>query len=154
MARIEAVSRRVYGQSPALRSISLCPLQIDAKSREVRLNDRAVSVTAKEFDLLYALASQPERVISRKDLMVQVWDTEEIASSRTIDTHVSSLRAKLGASEWIITVRGVGYRIGYGPNNSKRSSSAHNGSSSTEAPHPLAQRLRHFDLTGLQAPRS
>jgi DNA-binding response OmpR family regulator len=69
--------------------------------------------SAKEFDLLYILAANPERVVSRKDLMKKVWESDGVMCSRTIDTHVSSLRAKLG-SEWIVTVRGVGYRIGQG----------------------------------------
>ncbi|BAU83964.1 two component transcriptional regulator, winged helix family [Streptomyces laurentii] len=113
MARVRAVLRRVSPRTAgAPESISLRPLHIDGRSREVHLNGRLVDMTSKEFELLYALASTPERVVSRKELMAKVWETDRAASSRTIDTHVSSLRAKLGSSRWIVTVRGVGYKIG------------------------------------------
>ena len=114
IARVQAVLRRGQPRRPARQDISLRPLHIDGRAREVRLHGRVIKVTAKEFELLYALASNPENVLSRKELMAQVWEDTWAQSSRTLDTHVSSLRAKLGASRWIITVRGVGYRIGQG----------------------------------------
>jgi len=113
MARVEAVLRRAYRPTPPLQSISLCPLHIDSRARKVHLNNREIPVTVKEFDLLYVLAANAEKVMSREDLMKSVWKTNGSMRTRTLDTHVSSLRAKLG-SEWIITVRGVGYRIGRG----------------------------------------
>lgn len=113
-ARIEAVMRRTNARSEPTRSISMGPLHIDGRSREVRLHGGSVNLTAKEFELLHILASDPENVISRKELMGRVWDTSWADSSRTIDTHVSSLRAKLGAGTWVITIRGVGYRMGHG----------------------------------------
>ncbi|MFC7310327.1 response regulator transcription factor [Streptomyces monticola] len=114
LARMEALIRRAYPWQEGPCSISLHPLYIDGRSREIRLDGRLIDATAKEFDLLYTLATHPEKVVSRKELMVKIWERDATESSRTIDTHVSSLRAKLGASEWIVTVRGVGYRIGYG----------------------------------------
>ncbi|OII65747.1 DNA-binding response regulator [Streptomyces sp. CC53] len=113
MARIEAVMRRVRPRPPAAHVITSGPLTIDARTRQVRLDGRPVEVTRKEFDLLYLLASQPETVVSRKQLMTQVWDDSWSRPGRTIDTHVSSLRGKLGSSSWIITVRGVGFRFGH-----------------------------------------
>ncbi|MEU9100336.1 response regulator transcription factor [Streptomyces sp. NPDC048361] len=113
-ARIEAVLRRAHARPEPTRSISIGPLQLDGKTREVRLHGGRVSLTGKEFELLHILAADPENVISRKELMDRVWDTSWADSSRTIDTHVSSLRAKLGASSWVITIRGVGYRMGHG----------------------------------------
>jgi DNA-binding response OmpR family regulator len=111
MARMEAVMRRA---APALpeppKVISHGPLRIDARTREVRLDGRRVEVTRKEFDLLFLLASHPDTVMPRKRLMKEVWG--DSWSRRTVDTHVSSLRGKLGASDWIITVRGVGFRLG------------------------------------------
>lgn len=113
IARIRAVLRRANARTAdAPQSISLRPLHIDGRSREVRLGGRLVDMTSKEFELLYALASSPERVMSRKELMAKVWEADRAASSRTIDTHVSSLRAKLGSSKWIVTVHGIGYKIG------------------------------------------
>jgi DNA-binding response OmpR family regulator len=112
-ARIEAVLRRTRPRSPLSDTISLRPLHIDPHTREVRLHDRLVDVTSKEFELLYTLAANPQNVLSRKELMAKVWGSNWSRASRTIDTHVSSLRAKLGSSGWIITVRGVGYRMGH-----------------------------------------
>ncbi|MEU3031679.1 response regulator transcription factor [Streptomyces incarnatus] len=114
LARIEAVLRRARPRSERSRPLSLGPLCIDGRTREVRLDGRPLNVTAKEFELLRTLAATPESVISRKELMARVWETTWADSSRTIDTHVRSLRAKLGAHSWIITVRGVGYRMGHG----------------------------------------
>ncbi|MET9233124.1 response regulator transcription factor [Streptomyces cellulosae] len=113
VARIEAVLRRARPRDAFPEEISLHGLRIDPRRREVRLRDRPVEVTSKEFELLYTLAATPEKVVTRKELMARVWGSNWGHTSRTIDTHVSSLRAKLGSSGWIITVRGVGYRMGH-----------------------------------------
>lgn len=112
LARIDAVMRRAYPRLHGRRAISMHPLEIDGASREVRLRGRRIDVTAKEFDLLYVLAANPARVLSRKELMRTIWESDRVESSRTLDTHVSSLRAKLGSTKWIVTVRGIGYRMG------------------------------------------
>lgn len=112
VARMNAVLRRATKHVPSACTISRGPLRIDPRSRQVRLGDKVVDVTRKEFDLLYLLASHPDSVISRKELMSKVWADEWATSSRTIDTHVSTLRSKLGHTDWIMTVRGVGYRLG------------------------------------------
>ncbi|WP_304452793.1 response regulator transcription factor [Nocardiopsis sp. YSL2] len=111
-ARMDAIMRRVHKQPQAERVVSHGHLNIDASLREVSVGGRGVEVTRKEFDLLYLLASHPGVVISRKRIMQQVWG--DSWSRRTVDTHVSSLRGKLGSSDWIVTVRGVGFRIGEG----------------------------------------
>lgn len=110
-ARIEAVLRRARRGPASSEAISLRPLHIDPRTREVRLRDRLIDVTSKEFELLYILAVNHETVVSRKELMSKVWGSDWGPTSRTIDTHVSTLRAKLGCSRWIVTVRGVGYRM-------------------------------------------
>ncbi|RPK85582.1 Transcriptional regulatory protein YycF [Streptomyces sp. ADI97-07] len=112
-ARIDAVLRRAQPRHVLPGAISLHQLHIDPRLREVRLHNRLVGVTSKEFELLYTLAATPETVVTRKELMARVWGSNWGHTSRTIDTHVSSLRAKLGSGGWIITVRGVGYRMGY-----------------------------------------
>ncbi|MET8829858.1 response regulator transcription factor [Streptomyces sp. NPDC004610] len=111
MARIDAVMRRVSTQRRLGKKIDYGPLHIDVNSREVSLDGRDVELTRKEFDLLCLLASHPDTVIPRKRLLQQVWG--DSWSRRTVDTHVSSLRAKLGASGWIVTVRGVGFKLGH-----------------------------------------
>jgi DNA-binding response OmpR family regulator len=110
VARMEAVMRRARPPKKASSVIERGPLQIDTDSREVQLQDRKIPMSRKEFDLLCLLASNPDSVVARERIMQQVW--ENSWSRRTVDTHVSSIRNKLGANSWIVTVRGVGFRIG------------------------------------------
>jgi DNA-binding response OmpR family regulator len=112
-ARMEAVMRRIRHRSQPAQVVSYGQLRIDPSTREVRLADCAIAVTRKEFDLLYLLASHPGTVLSRKRIMRQIWG--DSWSRRTVDTHVSSLRGKLGGRDLIITVRGVGFRFGVYP---------------------------------------
>ncbi|MCP3821486.1 response regulator transcription factor [Streptomyces sp. A3M-1-3] len=112
-ARIEAVMRRVRLQPFVPEDvITVGALHIDHRAREIRLDGRHIEATRKEFDLLYLLASRPGNVFSRRQIMTQVWSDPRAKPGRTIDTHVSSLRSKLGSSRWIATVRGVGFRFG------------------------------------------
>jgi DNA-binding response OmpR family regulator len=113
LARMEAVMRRVRQQPAAAQVITHGPLRIDVGTRVATLDGKPVDLTRKEFDLLRLLASQPGTVMPRRQLMAQVWDDTWSHRGRTIDTHVSSLRGKLGSSSWIITVRGVGFRLGH-----------------------------------------
>lgn len=111
LARIEAVMRRAQPKTPSYRTVVCGPLCIDVKARQVTVGDRQVILTRKEFDLLHTLAAHQDAVISRKQLMEQIWGNSW--SRRTVDTHVNSLRAKLGSSSWIVTVRGIGFRLGW-----------------------------------------
>lgn len=115
LARMDAVMRRARPQpaaAPAAAAVPVHgPLRIDPTSRTVTLDDRVVEMTRKEFDLLYVLATNPGTVIPRERLIRQVWG--DSWSRRTLDTHVSSVRRKLGASTWILTVRGIGFRLGH-----------------------------------------
>ncbi|MYX38300.1 MULTISPECIES: response regulator transcription factor [unclassified Streptomyces] len=113
LARMDALMRRVRRPSPDARTVVRGPLRLDPGSREVTLEGRPVALTRKEFELLHLLVSHPDRVVTRRHLMSQVWGDSTSRQFRTVDTHVSSLRGKLGSSEWIITVRGVGFRIGH-----------------------------------------
>ena len=114
LARMAAVMRRARPHRPAAggQVLSRGELRIDAGSREVTVAGRPVCVTRKEFDLLWLLAANPDEVVPRGQIMHQVWG--DSWSRRTVDTHVSSLRGKLGHNNWIITVRGVGFRLGTG----------------------------------------
>jgi DNA-binding response OmpR family regulator len=112
VARMDAIMRRAGTRAPNRHTISVGGLHIDPRGRQARLDGRLIDLTRKEFDLLYLLAALPGTVLSRKELMAQVWADDWAVSSRTVDTHVSTLRNKLGAGEWIVTVRGVGYRLG------------------------------------------
>lgn len=109
-ARIGAVMRRARPRPALAPTVSRGSLKVDAKLREVVVGGRRVELTRKEFDLLYLLASHPETVVPRSAIMEQVWG--DSWSRRTVDTHVSSLRNKLGSGDWIVTIRGVGFRLG------------------------------------------
>jgi DNA-binding response OmpR family regulator len=114
MARIGAVMRRCTRRATAAEVLDRGPLRLDPSRREVRLDGRPIVLTRKEFDLLHLLSTRPGTVFSRRELAQRVWDDNCSASSRTIDTHVSSVRTKLGGNSWIVTVRGVGFRFGPG----------------------------------------
>ena len=74
------------------------------------MDGRELRLTSKEFDLLTLLLSQKGRVVTRERLMSDVWDTEWMGSTKTLDMHIHALRQKVGA-EAITTLRGVGYRF-------------------------------------------
>lgn len=116
LARMEAVLRRVRVQPEARpaadRVVVHGPLRIDPGARTVTLDGRPLDLTRKEFDLLHLLASQSGAVVPRRQIMAQVWHDAWSPRGRTVDTHVGTLRGKLGSSAWIVTVRGVGFRIG------------------------------------------
>jgi DNA-binding response OmpR family regulator len=97
-------------------TLAIGSLTIDTAFRQVRVRGEAVELTRKEFDLLHYLATNSDTVITRRRLMAEVWGDQSphaasAQASRTIDTHVSSLRGKLGEGGWIRTVRGVGFRF-------------------------------------------
>ena len=114
VARVQAVMRRMRPQAEPATQISHGPLQVNLRTREISVNGHSVELTRKEFDLLALLVSEPETIYSRRRLMSEVWEDDWCESSRTIDTHVSSLRGKLGGRSWIQTVRGIGFRFGHG----------------------------------------
>jgi DNA-binding response OmpR family regulator len=95
-------------------SSSSDPIVIDVRSREVRVFDRPVELSAKEYDLLVTLAGEPTRVFTRAELMRAIWGTQTFAHTRTLDSHASRLRRKLcagGTEKLVINVWGVGYRL-------------------------------------------
>jgi DNA-binding response OmpR family regulator len=97
------------------RNIKLSNLSIDMDSRTVLINNQPVDLTFKEFELLAALARQPNRVFTRDQLFAQVWGSDFLGESRTVDVHIRYLREKLEENpsqpKRILTVRGVGYRL-------------------------------------------
>lgn len=110
VARIRAVTRRHEG---ATRRVVLRagPLEVDERARRVSYDGRELQLTAKEFDLLALLASDPGSVVSRETILRRVWDTTWYGGQKTIDVHVASLRKKVGDPDAIETVRGIGYRL-------------------------------------------
>lgn len=93
-------------------SLTAGPIEIDLNQHEVRVEGELIHLTLTEFRLLADMMRNEGRVRTREALMTEVWGYDSQAMSRTVDTHVRRLRAKLGsAAEWLNTVRGVGYRI-------------------------------------------
>ena len=92
----------------------LGPLEIDPCARRARVHGNELALSKKEFALLLVLASAPERVFSKAELLRAVWGLESTTKSRTLDSHASRLRRKLhaaGAVAMIINCRAVGYRL-------------------------------------------
>jgi len=120
-ARVSAILRRVEmmrdesrTQEGGIDPIIHEGLRVDPIGREVVVNHAEVNLTAKEFDLLYLLASHPGRVFSRNYLLDRLWGDSYSGFERTVDTHIQRLRRKLGGSgsiaDRIITLWGVGYK--------------------------------------------
>ena len=117
IARVKAVLRRASAsQSPDdQQMLNLAGFYVNLLSREVRVNDKRIELTPKEFDLLWHLASNRDRVFTREELLKQVWDYEEFfGDERTVDQHVKRLRRKIEGECGpcrITTIWGVGYKF-------------------------------------------
>jgi DNA-binding response OmpR family regulator len=116
VARVKANLRATPGTpvQPA-RTVRSGALLIDLDSRTVKIDGQIIDLTFKEFELLVALAKQPNRVFTRDQLFAQVWGSDFLGESRTVDVHIRYLREKLESDpshpKHIMTVRGVGYRL-------------------------------------------
>lgn len=115
-ARIKAVLRRVDDFSNVSNKIIRYKnLEINLNDYTVKVNDSPVQCTSKEIEILWVMASNPNRVFTREQLLETVWGYEYAGETRTVDTHIKRIRAKLGINEnypWDIkTVWGVGYKF-------------------------------------------
>ncbi len=114
IARIRAVLRRSRQREPAER-VTAGDVTVDVAARQAWLAGAELSLTRKEFDLLARLARSAGHVVTREDLMSDVWDENWFGSTKTLDVHMTALRRKLGedpaAPRHIQTVRGVGFRF-------------------------------------------
>ncbi len=112
LARIEAVARRSKAsQGISSQRIVAGPLLIDLDKHEATLLGRSLGLTAKEFDLLHLLAQHAGSVVTREQILDQLWGDAFLAVSRSLDVHLTGLRSKLASPGMIINVRGVGYRL-------------------------------------------
>jgi DNA-binding response OmpR family regulator len=112
VARMRAVLRRAAG--PRRTVLSVRDLSIDLASRTVRVGEYCVQLSAKEYELLVALAEDPERVFGKEELLRDVWGFRSLGRTRTLDSHASRLRRKLnngGEPRFVLNVWGVGYRL-------------------------------------------
>jgi len=112
IARIRAVSRRLTNSETIYTAaITVGGLALDADARRATLDGASLDLTAKEFDLLLYLASQPGIVHRRNDIMEAVWETNWYGPTKTLDAHVAAIRKKLGNAKWIEAIRSVGFRL-------------------------------------------
>ncbi len=115
VARVRAVLRRIEGDTGAAERIVSGGLDIDLKTREVKVNGVEIELTPTEFDLLAFLAHHPGQVFTRLQLLREVQGYTYDAFARTIDTHVKNLRRKIEEDpkepHYLLTVHGVGYRF-------------------------------------------
>lgn len=112
VARVAALLRRVdrANELAGRRPLQLGDLRVDAAARRVWRDGEEVRLTPTEFDLLVCLAADPGAVVSREQLMAEVWGWPGASGTRTLDSHVKGLRAKVGADR-IRTAHGVGYAL-------------------------------------------
>ena len=114
IARIHAVMRRKDGETAMEKKLEFDKLTINLDSYELIVDGRKIDTPPKEMELLFHLASSPNRVFTRNQLLAEVWGFDYFGDSRTVDVHVKRLREKLeGASDkWCLkTVWGVGYKF-------------------------------------------
>ena len=110
--RVAAVLRRRQPEAVPGRSLRHETLRLDPERHRCFVEEEEVTLTAKEFALLHGLMQRPGRVMTRDQLLDEVWGSDITVTTRTIDTHLKRLREKLGAAGGLIeTVRGVGYRF-------------------------------------------
>lgn len=113
ISRIKAVLRRVSKDAGEEEELLMCGnLTMDGKKHEVKVDGSTVTLTLKEFELLKQLMKHPGIVLTRDQLLEDIWGYDFGGETRTVDVHVRTLRQKLGdVGEYIETVRGVGYRM-------------------------------------------
>jgi DNA-binding response OmpR family regulator len=112
VARIHAVLRRT--QPGARERLAAGPIAIDRPTRGVTVHGLPVALSAKEYELLVALAAAPTRVFTKEELLRDVWGFRSLGRTRTLDSHASRLRRKLagaGAEDCVLNLWGVGYRL-------------------------------------------
>ncbi|MEU7841407.1 response regulator transcription factor [Micromonospora sp. NPDC049114] len=119
-AQLDARARAVLRRGPASAdaqdpSLVVGGLRIDPRSRQVTLDGTLMELTPREFDLLHHLAGRPGQVVTKRELLTQVWQIPYGGADKTVDVHLSWLRRKLGESaqqpRYLHTVRGVGVRL-------------------------------------------
>jgi DNA-binding response OmpR family regulator len=114
LARVRALLRRTQPAKSVVDQLTIGNVTIDFRKYEARKAGKPFEMTRREFQLLQALASRPGEVVTRDELLDQVWGLDAYPTTRTIDNHIAGLRAKLernpAAPKHLLTLRGVGYK--------------------------------------------
>lgn len=112
VARMKALLKRAGASAAAAEAFTFESLSVDLGAHAVSIGGEAVALTPKEFDLLAFLISRPGAVFTRDQMLNRVWGYDYYGDARTVDTHIKSLREKLGPyRDLIVTVWGIGYRF-------------------------------------------
>ena len=111
VSKVKGLLRRLKKVSEIdLNEIEFKDIKIDREKYKVYISDKTLNLPRKEFELLYLLASKPDKVFKRDKIMEMVWGGEVIVGDRTIDVHIRKLREKIG-DKYFKTVKGVGYKF-------------------------------------------
>jgi two-component system, OmpR family, alkaline phosphatase synthesis response regulator PhoP len=110
MSRISALFRRESKKSNVSSQIKIGDLVIDRTSYTIKIKGREINLPKKEFELLFFLAQNPNKVFSRDDLLQNIWGSDVYVLARTVDVHIRKVREKIG-DDYITTVKGVGYKF-------------------------------------------
>jgi len=110
ISKVKGLLRRLKKENNLTSIIEIGKLIIDSDEYKVKISGQSLSLPRKEFELLYLLASKPEKVFKREKIMQSIWGAEVVVGDRTIDVHMRKLREKIG-DNYFKTVKGVGYKF-------------------------------------------
>ena len=110
ISKVKGLLRRLKKENNLTSIIEIGKLIIDSDEYKVKVSGQSFSLPRKEFELLYLLASKPEKVFKREKIMQFIWGSEVVVGDRTIDVHMRKLREKIG-EKYFKTVKGVGYKF-------------------------------------------
>jgi two-component system alkaline phosphatase synthesis response regulator PhoP len=110
MSRISALFRRKRSDKNEKSTIVINDLVIDKSSYTVTQKDKNITLPKKEFELLYYLAQNPNKVLTRDELLLNIWGSDVYVLARTVDVHIRKVREKIGEG-YISTLKGVGYKF-------------------------------------------
>ena len=113
MSRISALFRRDSKKKSPSAQITVGDLIIDRTSYTIKVKGKEINLPKKEFELLFFLAQNPNKVFSRDDLLQNIWGSDVYVLARTVDVHIRKVREKIG-EDYITTVKGVGYKFNLG----------------------------------------
>ena len=111
LRKIAAVLRRSSKQNDMPQTMSYKDLTLDLEGYKVYTKEESIDLTPREFEILRELLIHKGRILTRQNLLQTLWKYEFFGEERIVDTHIKNLRKKLGAADYIETIRGVGYRI-------------------------------------------
>lgn len=114
MARVEAVLQRTQAPKVSNEKLEFEGLIVDIQGRSVSVDGQRITMTPKEYDLLFYLVLNKNIALSREKLLTQVWNYDYTGDDRTVDAHIKMLRSSIGEyRKFIVTLRGLGYKFEY-----------------------------------------